>query len=408
MKKLILGVIKEGKTPPDFRVPLTPKQCKILEAKFPHVEVVVQSSQIRTFSDAEYKAEGVTIQDSLENCDIILGVKEVKTEDLIPNKTFLFFSHTIKKQPYNRRLLQTIMEKKIRLIDYEVLKNRVGKRLIGFGRYAGIVGAFNGIRTFGLKSGLFELKKAAECADRIEMEKELEKVTLPSDFKIVLTGFGRVGYGAREIMDLLPIKEVSPEEFLTHDFDEPVFTHLEVEDYFAPKDGSIFEKQDFYKNGGNYKSIFAPYAIHADMYIACHYWSSSSPFILTQKDLQSPISRLKVVADVSCDINGPIASTLKASTIVDPIYGYDPHSGEETDFKSDNAIAVMAVDNLPCELPKDASEDFGNELLKHIFPVLFGDDPDGIIDRGTETTFEGKLSPYFEYLEDYVNEKAEK
>ncbi len=406
MKKIRLGIAREGKVPPDFRVPLTPKQCKLVELKFPHVEVVVQQSPIRTFADELYAAEGIKVQENLTDCDIIMGVKEVKIDDLIPEKKYIFFSHTIKKQPYNRSLLQNILQKKIQLIDYEVMKNKVGKRLIGFGRYAGIVGCYNGLRVFGLKNELFTLKKASECENRIELEEELKKVILPSNTKIVLTGFGRVGYGAREIMDLLPIMEVSPEEFLNETFSEPVFTHLEVEDYFARKDGSEFDKKHFYANGSEYKSVFADYARSADMYIACHFWSNSSPIILSAEDLKKADSRLKVVADISCDVAGPIASTIRSSSIAEPIYGYNPETAQEDDFMKAGNIAVMAVDNLPCELPKDASEDFGNELIKHIFPALFNEDPDNIIGRATETTSEGELSEYFAYLNDYVNSVA--
>lgn len=406
MKKLILGIAREGKVPPDFRVPLTPKQCKLVELKFPNVEVIVQPSPIRTFKDEQYIAEGIRVQEDLSECDIIMGVKEVRIEDLIPEKKYIFFSHTIKKQPYNRSLLQNILQKKIQLIDYEVMKNKLGKRLIGFGRYAGIVGCYNGLRLFGLKHELFNLKKATECENRVELEEELKKVVLPSSTKIVLTGFGRVGYGAREIMDLLPIMEVSPEEFLNETFSEPVFTHLEVEDYFARKDGSEFDKKHFYANSGEYKSVFGEYAKAADMYIACHYWSSSSPVILPAEELRQPDLRLKVVADISCDVAGPIASTIRSSSIADPIYGYNPQTESEDDFMKAGNIAVMAVDNLPCELPKDASEDFGNELIKHIFPALFNEDPDNIIGRATETTAEGELSEFFAYLSDYVNSVA--
>lgn len=401
MDKIKLGVIREGKVPPDFRVPLTPKQCALVKEKFPLVDVIVQSSPIRSFTDEQYRNEGITVQEDMSSCDVLCGVKEVKIADLIPNKKYLFFSHTIKKQPYNRDLLRAVLDKKIQLIDYEVLKNKVGKRLIGFGRFAGIVGCYNGFRAFGLKSGLYELKAANQCHNRIEVDEELKKVVLPQNAKIVLTGFGRVGYGAREIMNLLPIKEVSPEEYLTQTFDEPVFTHLDVEDYFAPKNGSAFEKKHFYANPQEYKSIFAQFAAQSDMYVACHFWSNASPFILTAEDLKAN-QRLKVIADVSCDIAGPIASTLRPSTIVDPFYGYDPQTGEEVPYGQENAIMVMAVDNLPCELPKDASEDFGNELIKYIFPAMFIEDPDDIIGRGSETNLQGELTSNFAYLKDYV------
>lgn len=288
------------------------------------------------------------------------------------------------------------------MIDYEVLKDKHNKRLIGFGRYAGIVGCYNAFLTYGLKSGLYTLKPANLCRDRKEVEEELKKVVLPNDAKIVVTGFGRVGHGAKEILDLLPINEVSPEEFLNNKFETAVFTQLEVEDYYARKDGKAFVKKEFYTNPEDFKSTFSRYAELSEIYIPCHYWDSKAPFILTTEDLKSEKCKLKVVADISCDIAGPIASTLRPSTIEKPIYGYNPITGEEDDFMKDGVIAVMAVDNLPCELPLDASQDFGNELLKYILPAMFDMDPDRIIERGSETDLNGNLMPGFAYLADYV------
>lgn len=402
MSTIKLGVIREGKVPPDKRVPLTPAQCKELEAAYPNVKITVQPSPIRAYSDQEYLDQGIQMNENLTDCDIIIGVKEVNIEDLIPNKKFMFFSHTYKKQPYNRDLLNAILERKIQLIDYEVLKNKNGRRIIGFGRYAGIVGCYNGFLTYGLKHQLYSLKAANKCANRKEVEEELKKVVLPKDTKIVLTGFGRVGHGAREILDLLPIKEVSPKEFLEDDFDQAVFTQLEVGDYYARKDGSQFVKQEFYNNAELFDSTFSRYLSVANMYIPCHYWSSKAAFIITRGDLKAENVKLSVVADISCDIDGPVASTLRPSKIADPIYGYNPSTESEDDFMKEGNIAVMAVDNLPCELPLDASEDFGGELMKEVFPALFLEDTDGIIARGSETTLEGELSEYFSFLDKYI------
>lgn len=403
MKAIRIGVIKEGKVPPDFRTPLTPTQCKMLKTMYPHIEVVVQSSPNRTFSDKEFQDHGVEVVNNLLDCDIILGVKEVSISDLIENKTFMFFSHTIKKQPYNRELLRSILEKKIRLIDYEVIKDKHQTRLIGFGRYAGIVGCYNGFLTYGLKHGLFNLKPAHNCSNRKEVEQELKKVVLPTDFKCLVTGFGRVGHGAKEIIDLLPIKEVSPEEFLTQTFQEPVYCQLEAADYYRNTEGG-FNISKFYSDPTDYASILSQYAANSDMYIACHYWDNKAPLLLTKMDFIRN-KRLKVVADISCDIAGPIACTIRPSKIGDSIYGWNPHTNEECDYRIPEAVAVMAVDNLPCELPKDASEDFGSELLKHVFPRLLGDDPDRIIYRASETTFEGTLNEPFLYLSDYLEGK---
>ena len=396
-----IGVLKEEKVPADKRVPLTPKQCRLLLDTYPDIEISVKSSPIRCFSDAMYIAEGIDVVDDLNDCDVLIGVKEVPKESLIANKTYLYFSHTIKEQFYNRELLLKMIELNISMVDYEVLRNKQGKRLLGFGRYAGIVGAYNGFLTYGLKSGKYNLKEAHNCEDRIEMESELSKIKLSNE-KIIVTGNGRVGNGIMEIMEKSNIREVSKLEFIQDTFNEAVFVHLNTMDYNVRKDGSITVKQEFYSNPELFKSSFMDYAIHADIFIAGHYYSSGSPFLFTREDAKSPDFNLKVVADVSCDINGPVACTIKPSTIANPIYGYDKQSEQEIDFRNEGAIAVMAVDNLPCELPKDASEDFGNEMLAKIIPSLLISDDEQIIANATICKA-GDLTPNFEYLRNYVN-----
>lgn len=403
MENIKLGIIKEGKNPPDKRVPLTPQQCVEIEKQYPHVKVVVQTSNIRAFKDDEYSKLGIEIVKDLSDCDIIMGVKEVNPEDLIPNKKFIFFSHTFKKQPYNRGLLKAILDKKIQLIDYEVMKNESGKRLIGFGRYAGIVGCYNGLLAYGKKHDLYKLKPANQCFDRKEMEEELKKVDLPKNTKIVLTGKGRVGNGALEVLSLINIERVSCKDLMEKEFDLPTYAVLGVKEYNQRKDGNAFSLSDFYAQPEKYASTFPRLLDKIDMYIPCHYWDSKAPYIFTREDLKKENLRLSVVADISCDIDGPVASTIRPSTIADPLYGYDPQGEKEIDFMDSNAIGVMAVDNLPCELPRDASEDFGNELIKNIFPALLGNqDPEKIIDRASETTLDGKLNVPFQYLEEYV------
>ena len=402
MSKIKIGIIREGKVPPDMRVALTPVQCRSLLDEYPNLELVVQPSPVRAYSDASYLSLGITMTEDLSDCDVIIGVKEVNVEDLIPNKKFMFFSHTLKKQPYNRERLQAILDKNIQLIDYEALKDDHGKRIIGFGRYAGIVGCYNGFRAYGLKHNLYSLKAANKCTDRKEVEQELKKVKLPSNTKIILTGFGRVGHGAREILSELSLQEVTPNEFITKDFDSAVFTHLDVDDYYARHDGSAFLKSDFYDAPEDFHCTFSRFLPHADMYIPSHYWSDKADYIITREDLKGENVRLSVVADISCDIDCAVACTIRPSNIVDPIYGYDPIAEAEANFMKDGVIAVMAVDNLPCELPLDASEDFGSELIQEVIPSLIGEDHQGIIERGSETTLNGELSEYFEYLKDYV------
>jgi saccharopine dehydrogenase (NAD+, L-lysine-forming) len=396
-----IGVLKEEKIPADKRVPLTPKQCRQLLHTYPDIEISVKSSAIRCFSDDMYIAEGITIVDDLSDCDVLIGVKEVPKESLIANKTYLYFSHTIKEQSYNRGLLLEMIELNISMVDYEVLRNKQGNRLLGFGRYAGIVGAYNGFLTYGLKSGKYNLKAAHNCEDRIEMESEMSKIKLSNE-KFIVTGNGRVGNGIMEIMEESNIREVSKSDFLTKTFNEAVFVHLNFMDYNVKKDGSSAVKQEFYSNPELFKSSFMDYAIHADIFIAGHYYSSGSPYLFTRQDAKSPDFNLKVVADVSCDINGPVACTIKPSTISNPIYGYDKQTEQEVDFRNEDAIAVMAVDNLPCELPKDASEDFGNEMMYKILPSLIVSDDEQIIANATICKA-GDLTQNFEYLRNYVN-----
>jgi saccharopine dehydrogenase (NAD+, L-lysine-forming) len=397
-----LGIIREGKIPRDKRVPLIPKQCRMLKEKYPQLDIIVQPSSFRAFNDQSYSDEGIELNEDLSSCDLIMGVKEVNVQDLIPGKKFMFFSHTIKKQPHNQQLIRALLDLEIEIIDYELIKGENNKRLIGFGRYAGVVGAYNAFLTLGLKYGNFDLKPAHLCTNREEMEAEVKKVILPKNFKLVLTGFGRVGHGAREVLKHLPIQEVNSDEFINHEFDYPVFTQLDVAEYFARKDGIPFIKSDFYNHPEKFRSTFARFIPVSDMYITCHFWSNRSPVIITNEDLDDPERRLMIVADISCDMNGPIASTIRESRISDPIYGYNPLTDCEDDYRKDGVIAVMAIDNLPCELPLEASENFGNELINEIFPYLMGEDPNRVIERATITR-EGKLMPDFRYLQDYAD-----
>lgn len=404
MEKIKIGIIREGKIPPDKRVPLSPDQCRQVLETFPNVDLVVQPSPVRKFTADLYQQAGITIQEDLSDRDIILGVKEVPIDMLMPGKTHFFFSHTIKEQPYNRDLLQAVLDKNVRLIDWETLTSRSGQRLIGFGRYAGIVGCYNGFIAYGKKTGAYELKAANECEDRAEMEQELDKVVLPPNFKIVMTGGGRVAGGALEILDALNIRKVDHEDFLTDTFNEPVYCQLQVEHYYQHQHSTEWDKIHFYGNPGEYISTFKPYTKAADMYVACHYWDSEAPYIFERQDMLADDFNLSVVADISCDIDGPVPPTIRPSTILEPLYGYNPKTNEEVPLDADGAIAVMAVDNLPCELPKDASEDFGRELINKVLPCLLGDDPEEVIVRATIAE-NGSLTRHYRYLQNYVDGK---
>ncbi|WMQ64748.1 NAD(P)-dependent oxidoreductase [Imtechella halotolerans] len=397
------AIIKERKNPPDKRVVLPPQACKKAVEQFPEAEFVVESSDIRIYKDKEYEELGVSVVTDVQDCDVLLGVKEVPIEALIPNKKYFFFSHTIKKQPYNRKLLQAVLDKNIELYDHEVIKDSKGQRLVAFGRYAGIVGAYNGFRAWGLKFGSYNLPKAENLHNQQELIAELCNIKneIPN-IKILLTGKGRVGNGAKEMLDAMGIKKVSSRAFRSQSFSTPVYCQIDVMKYNKRKDGRKLGKKDFYQNPEAYKSNFMRFAKVTDFYIAGHFYGDKAPFLYTKMDVKHPSFSIKVVADVSCDIDGPVATTIRPSTIANPIYGYDPKTGDETDYTFEGAIAVMAVDNLPCELPRDASEGFAEMFLKHVIPAFFDNDKEGILERACMTRH-GKLTPAFSYLQDYVD-----
>jgi len=397
------AIIKERKNPPDRRVVFSPKDLKTLKDNFPEAEVFVEASDIRIFPDKAYSDLGFKVTEDVSEADVMLGVKEVPIEALIPNKKYFFFSHTIKKQPYNRKLLKAILEKNIELYDHETIVKESGARLIGFGRYAGLVGAYNGFRALGLRDGLFELPKVEHLKDLDEVKAELDKIKLPN-IKIVLSGTGKVAKGAKEILDHLKIKEVSDALYLTTDFTEPVYCMIDVMEYNKRKDGKVGSRPEFYKDPSGYESNFMPYAKVTDFFIAGHFYGDGAPYLFTREDAKHPDFKINLVADVSCDIDGPVASTIRPSTIADPFYGYDPMTEKEVPYNAKGAITVMAVDNLPCELPKDASEGFGEMFLKSVIPAFFNGDKNGVLKRA-KMTENGKLTKRYTYLQDYVDGK---
>lgn len=399
---LKIGLLKEGKLPPDKRVPFTPLQTEEIEQRFPSVKVICQKSDIRCFKDDEYGALDIEVRDDVSECDILMGIKEVNIDKLINGKTYLFFSHTIKKQPHNKKLLQEILRKKITLIDYEALKDRQGNRLVAFGRYAGIVGAYNGLWTYGKRSGAFSMRRAFECFDVNDLKLELRKVKLPP-IKIILTGAGRVGKGSMETLDSAGIRKVKPHDFLHQHFNEPVYVQLSSADYHKRKEGGHFNREEFHQYPERYNSFFSQFTKVADILMAGAYWNPKAPVLFTREEMSSPDFKIKIIADITCDINGSIPSTKKATTITDPIYDYDPIADAiQPAMSNDKFFTVMSIDNLPCELPRSASEEFGRDLIDRVLPLLIGDDQEEIIERATITR-DGKLTSHFLYLQDYVS-----
>ncbi|MCX6292582.1 MAG: NAD(P)-dependent oxidoreductase [Bacteroidetes bacterium] len=403
MPKIKVGIIREGKIPHDKRVPFTPEQCVVITKEFPDVNLVVQPSDWRSFKNEEYEKAGIVLQEDMSDCDILIGIKEVPKPDLVPGKKYLFFSHTIKKQPHNRELLKMILAKKITLIDYECMVDTHNNRIIGFGRYAGIVGAYNGLMAYGLKYNLFNLKPAHLCHDKKELFHQLESANLPN-IKIVVTGGGRVANGACETMGAMNIRKVTPYEFQNYSFREAVYVQLHSEDYYEAKDHSPFSAYDFHHHPENYRCTFSKpdsFASISDMLIHCTYWDPRADILFTKSQMRDPDFRISVIADVTCDLNGSVPSTTKATTIDDKFYGYDPMNEKVIEPFSKAGITVMAIDNLPCELPRDASDGFGKHLFERVLPSLFGDDKEGIIERASITK-NGELTARFSYLDDYV------
>lgn len=397
------GIIKERKNPPDRRVVFAPGELAKLKQTYHDASVAVESSDIRIFSDTQYKSLGITITDDVSNCDVLFGVKEVPVENLIPNKSYFFFSHTIKKQPCNQKLLKAILEKNIDLYDHETIVDEHNRRLIGFGKYAGMVGVYNGIRAFGIKFELFKLPKAETLAGKDDLIKHLKRITMPA-LKFVVTGTGKVGSGAKEILDAIKIKEITVENYLTKNYTQAVYVQLDVLEYNKRIDSQVLDFNDFVQHPEAYVSDFEKFTKVSDIYFAGHFHASGAPMILTKEMLNASDCKLKVVADISCDVNGPIACTLRSSTIAEPLYGYFPLEDREVDVFHPAAVVVMAVDNLPCEIPKDASEGFGEQFMEHVIPAFFNGDKDGILKRA-KITENGKLTPRFAYLQDYVEGK---
>ncbi|CAI8272727.1 MAG: Uncharacterised protein [Polaribacter sp. SA4-10] len=397
------GIIKERKNPPDRRVVFSPEKLSEFKKKFTSSNIKVEASPIRVFTDEAYQKEGFEVTSDVSGCDVLIGVKEVPIEALLPNKKYFFFSHTIKKQPYNRKLLQAVIDKNITLYDHEVIVKENGMRLIGFGRYAGIVGAYNGFRAIGLKKETFQLPKAETQGSQQELIHHLKSIQLPN-IKILLTGNGKVARGAKEMLDAMQITQVDVTAYLTQTFTKPVYCMIDVLDYNKRTDGQVLNNRDFYNHPEKYEANFMRFAKVTDYFIAGHFFGDGSPYLFTREDAKKQDFKIQFVADISCDIDGPVAATIRPSTIADPIYGYNPITEKEVNFKAENTIVVMAVDNLPCELPKDASEGFGELFLEYVIPAFFNKDKDGILARA-KMTENGKLTPRFSYLQDYLDGK---
>ncbi len=399
----IIGLIREGKIPADSRVALTPAQCKWIRQNHPQVKVIVQTSDSRCFADKEYMLAGVEVKEDISECDILLGIKEVPADMLIENKTYLFFSHTKKLQPYNQKLLQKIVEKNITLIDYECLEHEDGARIIGFGFFAGIVGAHNGMMAFGKRTGAYNLERVNSSKSFQHLIHTYFGLKLPP-IKIAVTGSGRVAHGVLEIMNLLGIHEVEPEDFLEKDYVYPVYVHLKGSDLYERKNNGKYNRSDFHENPEHYNCVFKQYVSKTDILMNGIYWEKKIPRLFDNEDLKNDDFRIQTIADITDDMGGSVPCNLGDSTIAIPVYGVDKITCKKTEPYLQNSVDIMAVGNLPNELPKDASRYFGEQLIKHVFTDLFSGDENRLINNATILK-KGKLNTGYDYMQDYANGK---
>lgn len=397
-----IGLIREGKIPADNRVALTPAQCKWVHKNSNEVRIVAQASPHRCFSDREYIAAGVEVKEDLSGCDILLGIKEVPVEQLMAGKTYLFFSHTKKKQPHNQKLMRSVLDKKIKLIDYECLEHEDGQRIIGFGFFAGVVGAHNGMMAYGNRTGLFKLDRVYKQRSFRELIHNYFGLRLPN-VKIAVTGSGRVAHGILEIMNLMGIHEVEPDDYLKRRFSYPVYTQLKGADLYRNKTTGSYSRQEFHEHPELYECTFLPYTAQTDILMNGVYWDKTVPRLFEKADALSDNFIIQTISDITDDANGSVPINLGDQTIEDPVYGVDKKTQEKTAPYLEASIDIMAVGNLPNELPRDASRYFGEQLIKYVLEDLVGNGS-AIIDRATMAK-NGDLAPGYEYLRDYVEGK---
>src|SRR5436189_397330 len=279
-----IGLIREGKIPADNRVALTPAQCKWIHRNSSDVEIIAQSSAVRCFTDREFENAGVKVKDDVSECDILMGIKEIPVDQLLPGKTYLFFSHTKKKQPHNQKMMQAILDKKITLIDYECLEHEDGQRIIGFGFFAGVVGAHNGMMAYGNRTGLFKLDRVYKQRSFRELIHTYFGLKL-SNVKIAVTGSGRVAHGILEIMNLMGIHEVEPDEYIKKRFAYPVYTQLKGADLYRSKKDGGYDREEFHITPENYECKFLPYATQTDILMNGVYWEKVSPRLFESQDI---------------------------------------------------------------------------------------------------------------------------
>lgn len=393
---MIIGIRRADKNKWERRVPLIPSDIKELKEKF-GITAIIQPSEIRAFNDDEYIEAGAEVTEDINKADVIFDVKEIPLHFYRPNKTYIFFSHTIKGQAYNMPLLKKMMELKCSLIDYERIVDESNRRLIFFGKFAGIAGMVETLHSLGQKLKLkglhtpFEnIKKAYEYPSIQEAINHLKVISdqiksVGLDVSVLplvigLAGYGNVSKGAQEILDIFPVKTLKTEELKTIDhlpkneLKRNIFKVVfEEKDLVVPKEG-VFELQDYYNHPEKYSGKFEEYIPYLTVLVNCIFWTDKYPRLVTKEylwsdDYRKSSKKMIIIGDISCDVDGAIEITYKATDPGNAFYTYLPDVDQYHDGIIKDGLTIMAVDNLPCEFPKDSSEEF-SKVLKNFVPQI--------------------------------------
>ncbi len=426
-----IGIIGEHK-PGEARIPLTPAQIQQLKIENPQLSISVQPSEQRKFQDAEFSSLGIDMPADLKAADLVMAVKEIAIKDIHSQQAYLYFSHTIKGQNYNMPMLQHILDVGATLLDYELISDEHDRRLVFFGRHAGLAGMVNSLwsygerqKVLGVDSPFFKIKQAQDYKDLAEIKSSLKDLApeitawLAGKPALVvgITGYGNVAKGAQEILDILPLVELSADDLLSVDLSDysgkivkVVFKEI---DMFETIDrSSSFELQDYFDHPEKYQSKFNTYLNKMNILVSCIYWDTPYPRLITLDEIKAHYAEspsLLVVGDITCDIDGAIQFNSGSTLSPDPVYVYDPETGEKTMGFQGNGVLLMAVDNLPTELPREASEAFGEALLPFV-PAMGACDyskPFEELDLPLEVkkaviAHGGQLTPDYKYIEKYL------
>jgi alanine dehydrogenase len=429
-----IGIRLEDKNEWERRTPLIPPHVRELGEKH-GIEVSVQSSPIRAFNQQEYTLAGAQVVEHLSECPVILAIKEIPQELFEPRKTYAFFSHTIKGQTQNMPMLKRLLDLGCQLIDYEKIVDQSGRRLVFFGNYAGLAGMIDTLWALGqrlawetVETPFSQIRQTHEYASLGEAKAKIQEVGrqitkkgLPRSITPLICGFagyGNVSQGAQQIFDLLPVCEIGPAELTTlddyssHHVYKVVFKEQDMVEPLAP-DGA-FQLQDYYDHPEKYRSRFETYIPHLTLLVNGIYWSARYPRLVTRRFLrdlfdQGSVPRLRVIGDISCDVEGAIECNLRATSPSDPIYVYDPLTEQVHDGHQGRGVVILAVDNLPCELPRESSTHFSttlmpfvSEIAKADYDVPFDQCALSPTVKRAVIVWHGQLTPDYRYLEEFL------